>query len=136
MELPLSAAIDKVADGKVGGFVEHAWAGVAHHLAHLLAHVGLVAVHGAPSAYGLVGAEFAAVDSPGGVLEERGAAGAEGFALAVVVAEETGLKPVCTKSFVLVVVAAEEADHYGDGALFAEEVHGASVVEVEILRWP
>ena len=84
--LPLPPAIDDVADGKVGRSVEHAWAGIAHHLAHLLAHVSLVAVHGALGAYGLVGAELAAVDSAGGVLEERGAAGAQRFALAVVVA--------------------------------------------------
>ena len=43
-------------------------------------------MNGALGAYGLVVAELAAVDSAGGVLEERGAAGAQRFALAVVVA--------------------------------------------------
>ena len=97
-------AINKVADGKVGGLVEHARTSIAHHLVHLLAHVGLVAVYGALGAYGLVCAEFTVVNSLGCVLEERGAVGTEVLGATMM-------------------VSAVEADHYGDGALFAEEVH-------------
>ena len=103
-ELSLLPAINKVADGKVGGLVEHARTSIAHHLVHLLAHVGLVAVYGALGAYGLVCAEFTVVNSLGCVLEERGAVGTEVLGATMM-------------------VSAVEADHYGDGALFAEEVH-------------
>ena len=65
-------------DGHKGIVQEHARTGIAHYLAYLLTHGGLVAMHGATSATGFGVAKLATLQSLMGIGEEFLTLGTEG----------------------------------------------------------
>ena len=105
-------AVQQVQRGEQGVAQQHARTGVAHHLAHPLAHFGLVTVDGAFGAGGLAPAEGALLDAQQRVRLQFGAGGA---------------KPANG----LVVRAAVHADHHGYGAALAREARFNTVHEVD-----
>ena len=63
--------------GHDGVVQEHARTGIAHHLAYLLAHGRLVAMHGASGATGLVLTKLATLQTLVGIIQQGLALGAE-----------------------------------------------------------
>ena len=57
-------------DGHKGIVQEHARTGIAHYLAYLLTHGGLVAMHGATSATGFGVAKLATLQSLMGIIQQ------------------------------------------------------------------
>ena len=57
-------------DGYDGVVQEHARSGIAHHLAYLLAHGRLVAMHWASGATGLVLAKLAMLQTLVGIIQQ------------------------------------------------------------------
>ena len=64
-------------NGHDGIVQEHARTGIAHHLAYLLAHGRIVAMHRASGATGLVLAKLAMIQTLVGIIQQGLALGAE-----------------------------------------------------------
>ena len=64
--------------GHDGVVQEHARTRIAHHLAYLLAHGRLVAMHGASGATGLILAKLAMLQTLVGIIQQGLTLGAEG----------------------------------------------------------